>query len=120
MINASEVKEILSTYEKYGWTIKQILLSDELKNSLSSEELEEIVGKSEISESSVDAVWFSRPSKYGKTAWELRHLNQNPFAIFELTDEDDDESAKVEMLKNAETRMAEYASNKKEISTNIS
>lgn len=115
MINASEIKEILSTYKKYGWEINRILLSDELKSSLSSDEIEELFGESEISDFAVDAVWFSRPSKHGKTAWELRHLSPNPFAIFELSDEDADESANAEMLKNSETRMADHASNKKDV-----
>jgi hypothetical protein len=87
MAQAEVISEILSLYKKHGWSLRRVLLSE---NSLKifSGSHEKIFGEAEILASEIDAAWFSRPS--GKTAWELRHLSETPFALFELFETDAD------------------------------
>ncbi len=112
MINALEIKEILETYKKYGWTLEKILLSKELKNELTDAEITELSGDAKIEHSKTDAALFSRNSKNNKQAWELRHFHSNPFAVFELIDSEVSETEKTEILKQMENRLEDYASNK--------
>lgn len=112
MIKADQIKEILSLYKKHGWNLRRVLLCDELRKSLSGDEIEYLFGDARIIESEINAAWFSRDSKHGNIAWEIRHLSETPYAILELIESTDDENKKTEKLKITETRMAEYASNK--------
>ena len=85
MIKLDSLKEILSTYRKYGWVLRRILVGDDLDHkSLSS--LPSLSGV-KISSSDISAAWFSRPSKDGPIAWELRYLGEPPFALLESLDE---------------------------------
>ena len=103
MINAGQIAEILSLYKKHGWTLSRVLLSAETGKNL-SDSLEKLFGNAEISASKIDAAWFSRPSKNGFEAWELRHLSETPFALFEVfsaeTDEDERRQKLGEMEEN--------------------
>jgi hypothetical protein len=108
MIDEKLIAEILSLYKKHGWNISRVLFSGELKNSFDPAKLEKIIGDAEITEAGVNAVWFTRPSKHGRTAWELRHLSKNPFALFELSES---ETLPEERVREMENRLAEYASN---------
>jgi hypothetical protein len=112
MIKAQEIKEILETYKKYGWTLEKILLSDELKNELNDAEIKDLFGDTKVLNSKTDGALFSRSSKNNKEAWELRHLYSNPFAIFELIDLENSKDEKQEIIKQMENRLADYASNK--------
>lgn len=107
MINSKQIEEILSLYKKHGWNLRRVLLCSDLKNSLDSETLVDLFEDCEISETEFNAVWFSRPSKHQKFAWELRHLSVNPFALFEVSD---DENLDEEIVKEMENRLKEYAS----------
>lgn len=82
MIDADVIQEILSLYKKHGWNLRRVLLSEKLRENLSAS-----VGKlfetTEIIPSEIDAAWFSRDSGKTRVAWELRHLSQTPFAVFE-------------------------------------
>jgi hypothetical protein len=105
MISVEQVLEILAQYKKHGWTLRRVLLSDELRVraynelvSLSDHKAVEFVS------SDVEAAWFSRPSKEGE-AWELRYLSATPFALFEVFDEDDEEETREEARKEMETRL---------------
>ena len=105
MISVEQILEIISQYKKHGWTLRRVLLSDDLRVraynelvALSSNEAVEFVS------SEVNAAWFSRPSKDGE-AWELRHLSTAPFALFEVFDEDDEEETREEARKEMETRL---------------
>lgn len=112
MISAQEIKSILETYEKYDWKLRKILLTKNLKNDLKEEDLKRLFGEAEISEAEIDGAFFSRNSKNDKIAWELRHLNANPFAVFELIDREAGAAECVEILKRMENRLENYASNK--------
>jgi hypothetical protein len=110
MITISLISEILSLYKKHGWKVSRVLLSREIKDSLDSESFSNLFGGIEIIEHELNAVWFSRPSKHGKIAWELRHLSEQPFAIFELFDENEDKELIKETLHNSENRLKIHAS----------
>ncbi len=86
MITAFEISEILSLYKKHGWNVSRVLLSSELKTSINSDEFVSLFDDVEIFDAEIDAVWFSRRSNNDKIAWELRHLNSNPFAVIEFID----------------------------------
>lgn len=112
MITTGQITEILSLYKKHGWNLCRVLLSAELQKTLNDEEIKAIFGNVEIIKSEINAVWFSRPSKHSKIAWELRHLSETPYAFFELFDKDEDEDFQAEKQKEMENRLKDYASNK--------
>jgi hypothetical protein len=76
MIDAAAVGEIIAQYEKHGWTPRRALLSDDGKTAWS-----QAVGRIEIVDSDIDAIWFSRKSKPDSEAWELRRISGLPFAL---------------------------------------
>jgi hypothetical protein len=85
MIDLNSLPDIFSTYRKYGWIPRRILLNDDIDpDSISS-----LPGLSdvEISSSDISAAWFSRPAKDGPVAWEIRYLGDPPFALLESIDE---------------------------------
>ena len=103
MIGRAGVEEILTTYKKYGWILRRVLLT---KNSLSSlQSTKDLFGEVPISESDVDALWFSRPNKKGRVAWEIRHLSETPYALLEMIDEDDADLEAV--LSSIQSRLKE-------------
>lgn len=106
MIDAGSIKEIIALYAKHGWTLRRVLLSEPLRTSLSTR-VEEIFGSVEIAGSELDAAWFSRSSRPESTAWEIRHLSENPFALVEVIDSGTDPSDAEEMFRKAESKMLE-------------
>lgn len=106
MIDAPQIKEILSLYGKYGWTLRRVLLSDALRVRI-SDQLKTLFGaEAAFVTSEINALWFSRASASGET-WEIRHLSQTPFALLEVFDEDDDEEIRNERLKEIEEELKE-------------
>ena len=105
MITGAQIAEILSLYKKHGWTLSRVLLSAKLKKNL-PENRENLFGAVEIVSSEIDAAWFTRPSK-NNTAWELRHLSNTPFALFEVFGADTDEDFHREKLNEMENRLIE-------------
>lgn len=106
MITEAQIAEILSLYKKHGWTLSRVLLSAELAKNL-SEKREKLFGAAEIILSRIDAAWFTRPSKNNHTAWELRHLSNTPFALFEVFGAEADEDFRRETLSEMENRLIE-------------
>jgi hypothetical protein len=104
MINTGQIAEILSLYQKHGWTLRRVLLSDALKKSL-AENLENLFGEIELFPSEIDAVWFSRPARNNLESWELRRLSENPFALYEAVRIDADQKTREEILQNAEANL---------------
>lgn len=84
MIDANEINEILATYEKYGWELRRVLLTAELKTSVG-----EMFAGVSVTDADIDAAWFSRPPQRGAIAWEIRHLSSAPYALLEHIDESD-------------------------------
>ena len=104
MIDAEQIREIIATYKKHGWNLSRVLLSGELLEQL-SESAENLFNNAEIISSEIDAVWFSRKSKNDRTAWEIRRLSENPFALFESFADGEDQSFIEKTLKEMETRL---------------
>ena len=73
MNRADLFMELVATYRKHGWELKSALLLPVTRAELitvTPNLATEIV----IKDSSVDALWFSRPSHNDRVAWELRLL----------------------------------------------
>lgn len=109
MIESKQIAEILSLYKKHGWNLSRVLISADLKDKLGK--LEILFGETEIIDTKIDAVWFSRPAKNNRMAWELRHLDNNPFALFASFAENEDASLRENTLKELENRLRVHASN---------
>jgi hypothetical protein len=104
MINAEQITGILSLYKKHGWNLRRVLLCVRSKENLSND-LINLFGDAEIVESKVDAVWFSRPAADGNEAWELRHLSENPYALVEVFDSEDEDEVREEARTEIEARL---------------
>jgi hypothetical protein len=109
MIDVRMVEEIIATYEKYGWQLRRVLLSDELKKQL-GDSRSNLFENTSVINSLVDAAWFSRPPNEGGVAWELRYLGDIPFALLEKVDENDSEFENI--LNGVEVRLREAIAKK--------
>ena len=106
MIDAGSINEIIALYTKHGWTLRRVLLSEQLRKNLSTT-VANIFGDAEVASSELDAAWFFRSSRPDCTAWEIRHLSENPFALVELIDCNTDEHEAEETFRKAEAKMLE-------------
>lgn len=104
-MNLQQIKEIVSTYEKYDWTLRVFLLTDESKAFFGSK-IAEFYTTAKIRDSKIDAAWFSRPSKHDREAWELRALREPPFALIETFPNDLDEELRDKIRNEMESRLA--------------
>ena len=109
MINAGQIEEILSLYKKHGWNLRRVLLSDALRKRL-ADSIEKLFGSAEVVSSNIDAAWFSRPSRNNREAWELRHLSETPFALFETIGDDTSEAEREEIRREMEDRLGKLLS----------
>ena len=107
MIRTGQIAEILALYKKHGWILRRVLLSDALRASL-ADSLEKLFGAAEIRLSEIDAAWFSRPSKAGQEAWELRRLSETPLALLEIFDIEDEDEIREETLAEIESRLKNF------------
>ncbi len=106
------LKEIIATYRKYEWNLLKILVSNGTTTDV-THKLEAVYeNDAEICNSEMDAAWFTRPSKKDREAFELRLIDENPFALFETFPKDIDQTERENMLKDMETRLAEISSGK--------
>ena len=105
-------KEIIATYSRHGWRLQRVLMLPETRAGVTTYTTapEEMFGGVAIEEASVDALWFARPSHAGREAWELRHVADTPYALFETFDaeasEEDREEVRREMLARLYERLA--------------
>src|SRR6187402_1892846 len=76
MPDPATVGEIVKQYEKYGWTLRRALLSDESRVVLSDS-----LAGIDVESSDLEALWFARRSKPESESWELRRLTGSPFAL---------------------------------------
>ncbi len=105
MIDRRTIEQILAQYKKHGWELRRVLLSDEFKENVAA--LDELFSGADVRSSELDALWFSRSSRPGTTAWEIRRLAESPFAlVVALQDEAGSEDAEA-ILKQAEMQMLE-------------
>lgn len=80
MIEPQEISEIIATYKKHGWALRRVLLSAGARNTL-ADRLEVLFPEVDVVDSDLDAAWFSRQSRPGFVAWELRRFAALPFAL---------------------------------------
>jgi hypothetical protein len=107
MNTLERVREILDTYQKYGWKLERILMRPESR---------ELVGDGQIGftdaridEGSVDALWFSRASHNNRVAWELRLIADSNYALFETFEADESEEEREEVRREMEARITHYS-----------
>ncbi len=102
MITNEQIKQILSNYEKFDWTLQRVLLTKQLLKSLSID-IEELFSGTEKEMSDINAAWFSRPSGVGGTTWELRHLSSNAFALCKTFNAPPDQEQRNQLVNKMET-----------------
>lgn len=112
MIDASQIRDILALYQKYGWTLERILLTQSLREQVLGD-LKFDLGAAEIVSSEIDAAWFSRPAQNGGETWELRHLSVNPYALLEVFDAEDVDDVREESLMEIEEKLKETLGKRK-------
>jgi hypothetical protein len=87
MIDVATIRSIIEQYKKFGWELRRVLLTPKLDAEIEIAK-EELFKGVEIKQSDLDAAWFTRAAKNGGTAWELRALQESPFALIEVVDPD--------------------------------
>jgi hypothetical protein len=102
MIGREALEQILAQYDKHGWTLRRVLVSDPGLGVTDG-----IFGGVEVRPSQLNGLWFSRSSRPGVTAWELRHLSATPYALVENIQEGTEKSEAELVLKRTETKMLE-------------
>lgn len=106
MIGEDAIRGIISQYVKYGWQAQRVLLSDVLRNEI-RERIGSVFGETQFIASDLDAVWFSRPATGGRVAWELRHLDNDPFALIEVIETSASPTEVESILRQTERRLRE-------------
>lgn len=99
--------ELLATYQRHGWNLKSALLRPETLVEL-RENCADLMQSITIKDSTVDAMWLSRPSHQGREAWELRLLSETQYALFETFEADETEEQREEMRQEMEARLRDY------------
>ena len=102
-------REIIATYRRHGWQLRRALMRRETLAELSArgEDLSEESDALPRREAMIDALWFARPSAGGREAWELRHIAEAPFALFEMFEPDEEEEDREDVRREMEARMIE-------------
>jgi hypothetical protein len=115
MTQLKKFQDALATYRKHGWRLARVLARVE---TLAELRASEGVGEAEgvtsfegatVTDSTVDAMWFTRPSQGGREAWELRLVGEPPYALFELFEPDEEEEDREDVRREMEARLREYA-----------
>lgn len=88
MIDIESIDKIVATYKKHGWNLRRVLLSAAVFANLPPN-FSTVLGNAEVTESDLNAAWFSRPPASGSIAWELRLLGTTPIALVENIDDRD-------------------------------
>lgn len=87
MIDIATIRSIIEQYERFGWELRRVLLTSGLQANIGAA-IDELFKGVEVKENDIDAAWFTRGAKNGGTAWELRALQEFPFALIEVVDPD--------------------------------
>lgn len=107
MRKADLFTDLVATYQRHGWVLKGALLQSETQAELSHTQLAS-VDCARVKESTIDALWFSRPSHHKREAWELRLLAETQYALFETFEADETEEQRDEMRLEMEARLRDY------------
>jgi len=105
MTGEDAIRGIILLYEKHGWTLRRVLLSDELSKRLDSV-APTLFNGIKPARSDIDAAWFTRASHAGKITWELRLLTDPPFALLAVVDADIEDSNLDAILNATERQMS--------------
>lgn len=102
----------LATYRKYGWQLARVLMLPATLAELRAAAVTTEAGGAEFyslaaRESAFDAMWFVRPAAGGREAWELRHVSESPYALFELFEPDEAEEDREDVRREMEAQMQE-------------
>ena len=102
------IHEIIAPYAKHGWRLRRALIRPETRAHLAGREAE-VFEDIAVRDSSIDALWFARPSHAGREAWELRLVSETPYALFETFEADEQEEDREEVRLEMEARLVEYS-----------
>jgi hypothetical protein len=112
MARLQNFQEILATYRRHGWRLARALLTRETLAELTEGGTaagETLFEGAPVSESEVDAMWFTRGAQGGREAWELRLVGPTPYALFELFEADEPEEDREDVRREMEARLREQA-----------
>lgn len=115
MSNEKKFDDAHATYTRHGWRLVRVLARPETLPELRPSAEDAAGGDpaqyrgAPITESDVDAMWFTRPSQGGREAWELRLVAEPPYALFELFEPDDPEEDREDVRREMEARLRDYA-----------
>lgn len=104
MLDNLAVIETISLYNKHGWTLRRVLLTEDSKQRLNAPATV-LFGPAEVRDSDLDALWFSRRSRPDAESWELRRLTGTPFALFETVPDGTAPEELESFLNDVEMRM---------------
>ena len=113
MSNRKKFDDAHATYTRHGWRLVRVLAAPEsLAEMRGSTEADAALNfeSAPVTESDVEAMWFTRPSAEGRTAWELRLVGDTPYALFELFEPDEEEEEREDVRREMEARLREYVS----------
>ena len=99
-MNAESIRSIIAQYERHGWKLRRCLVADH--DGLRDLELADGV---EVVSSDLNSLWFSRVSRPGTETWELRRLEEIPFAVLTTVPENSTEIILEKKLSETEQKM---------------
>lgn len=105
---AGKFSETIANYRKHGWTLRRVLLRSATRAEI-GDKAADVFEAAPVEESSIDALWFARPSHAGREAWELRLVADTPYALFETFEPDETEEEREELRREMEARLRDYA-----------
>lgn len=112
MNQAELLTEITAVYQKNGWTLRRVLLTDDTRRKL-SDALASLGESITIETAAVNALWFSRANG-DREAWELRSLSPSPYALFESFDKTVSETER-EKVRQALLRRLQTTTQKRDL-----
>ena len=101
-------KEIIATYQRHGWELKRVLIKPATRADF-EETSAELFNEAKLRDAEFDALWFARPSREGREAWELRLVTEQPYALFEAFEAVETEEEREEARLEMENKMREFA-----------
>ncbi len=118
MNQIERAREIATLYLQYGWQLRRALMRAETRALLpattgvktAGETPHDVFEGATLTESSVDALWFSRPSHaVGRESWELRLVSDAPYALLEIFEPEEAEEDREDVRREMEARLRDYA-----------
>ena len=99
-------KEIIATYQRHGWELKRVLIKPATRSDF-TELAAGLFNEAGLIEAEIDALWFARPSRGAREAWELRLVAEQPYALLEAFESDETEEEREEARLEMEHQMRE-------------